>query len=194
MKRSIIFAVLSIIIAMLTLHTTSGQMSGPMPDGAAGGLAPHATPHGLAVNDALNSAHELAEMFGADGYMLIPEGATVSQGMMIDPFAGVILVAGDVVPASGTFWSPDDLVIDFQGDCGLVELDGHMVLGVVSQGTLSSSGISVECDSGYFACCFCNDHGCPVARCRRNSGNVSDNDCQAGGRGSSRCSIDRGAC
>ena len=46
---------------------------------------------------------------------------------------------------------------------------------------------SVQCGSGYYACCYCKDL-IPVARCRQNA-NQNDNDCQAGGLGAVSCSI-----
>jgi hypothetical protein len=60
------------------------------------------------------------------------------------------------------------------------------------------SGPSVTCGSGWYACCYCVQRGdpprwVPVARCRQNS-TQDDSDCQAGGRGSTSCSLPKEDC
>lgn len=141
------------------------------------------------------SAHDRALQFETDGYSYgVAPNSIVVTGVLLNLDTGDVLVPGDPTPAAGIYWSVggDDVLIDTLKDCGEVSFGSNTII-EFGQPAVSFGDISVECGAGFYSCCFCNQNGCPVARCRRN--NIqNDSDCQSGGAGSKSCSISQRAC
>lgn len=57
--------------------------------------------------------------------------------------------------------------------------------------TARGDGASVGCKNGYYACCYVDRKGNKKARCRPDS--AEDEDCEAGGKGSTSCAWTEGS-
>ena len=104
----------------------------------------------------------------------------------------MLMLDGVQVHPQGVYWFP--VGGEIVTDRGSWSVPPMSVIGVLTGG-VGSGSVTVECASGWYACCFCQEHNGrlkPVARCRRQT--CGDSDCQAGGAGSTSCSIGQDNC
>ncbi|MCG3121979.1 MAG: hypothetical protein GIKADHBN_00352 [Phycisphaerales bacterium] len=154
---------------------------------------------------------ELAASLGAVEYgALMDRGEVhVVAGTLVGvcDLEGRVFNAGDVLP-DGPVWNPvDDTVVlstkradepwTFEAT---VPANGLMHIGLLARsnrrvgddGTRDGPGCpstaQVTCVSGYWACCYIQENGCPRAVCYRSS-DPPPTACTSGGEGSSSCSI-----
>lgn len=129
-----------------------------------------------------------ANAIGSREYAFLPADAELLSGIVlrVEPEAQVVMPSTEPLPM-GVYLVLED--VELALECGVVPVTTGATIGV----TTSSSGVSVTCGAGFFACCFCRTgDNCPIARCRRNASN--DQDCQAGGVGATQCSIGKADC
>lgn len=134
-----------------------------------------------------SDAYLWAKALRAPEYSFARPGTELFGGTLLrlEPDPGLVLEGARLTPGTYLVMLDAELVVG----ADLVDLPAA---GVVEVTFAASSGLSVTCSSGYYACCWCNNNTVPMARCRRN--HVNGNDCQGGGPGSTSCSISRNQC
>lgn len=171
-------------VALAVLVSVAACLAGGVPPGGAGGINERVL---------METAEWAGDVAGCGyGYSLagseVVEGVAILLNVKSAPHpCQDVLGPGDVLVGGGVYWWLGGGVLQTVGgaEYGLPDWEVEGVLAV------DPGGISVQCSSGFFACCFCNDNT-PVARCRRNA--CGDNDCQGGGAGATSCSITQKAC
>lgn len=145
-----------------------------------GGVIPKHT-----TQDHLINAEILAQFMGSDDYGFMASEGTISAGVLIDPFTGVVLISGDDV-RDGIFWA----LMDIQIDSGCIfKLTADSVIAFVP----SELALSVTCADGFYACCFCLC-GQHYARCYADSSDEPFGGCLGGGTNSPTCAIESSDC
>ena len=141
---------------------------------------------GHTVQDQLLDAEILAQFMGSDEYGFMASEGTVTDGVLIDPFKGTVLISGNVVKG-GTFWAPVDTQIEF--DMCVFRVPADAVISFVPP----EVALAVTCAEGFYACCFCfcNQH---YARCYADGSDEPFGGCIGGGDNSPTCSIESSDC
>lgn len=127
-----------------------------------------------AVVDSVDVAND------ADPVVLLVAGNNVflQDGTVIEPGGEIPLGA---VVTRGVVLNAGTVSIEVNGNFA------PFVVGPFEVLATACHPCEVTCGQGYFACCYTDNNGCPVCRCRTNTS--GDADCQAGGAGATECGL-----